>query len=126
MGVKNLERFNLALLGRWRWRCIKEGGEIWLEMLRLKYGQKFENLSNGVEVARCLVGSHWWKDISNLGSFGYPGDWFREGLVKKLGCGDKTRFWEDIWVGTISLKMLFSRLFLISEQKTKCIAECGA
>lgn len=42
--------------------------------------------------------------------------WFREGLDKRLGMGDKIRFWEDNWVGSRPFKEEYPRLYKLSEQ----------
>lgn len=38
LGVKNLELFNLALLYKWRWRCIHDINGSWRELLTFRYG----------------------------------------------------------------------------------------
>ena len=38
---------------------------------------------------------------------------------------DKTRLWEDLWLGEIMLKEKNPRLYLVSEHKHMVIEECG-
>jgi hypothetical protein len=40
-----------------------------------------------------------------------------------LGNGRKTKFWHDIWIGDLSLKDRFPRLFSISNQKDDLVAD---
>ncbi|MCI12865.1 putative non-LTR retroelement reverse transcriptase, partial [Trifolium medium] len=42
---------------------------------------------------------------------------WKEGVIKRIGCGDQTKFWRDIWVGTVPLQDKFPRLFSVSTQK---------
>lgn len=114
MGVKNLQCFTLALLAKWRWRVINEDGGLWLKIRKSRYEE-------GLDRSLSLVGgeggsrsSIWWKDILGLGRFGSSFDWFAEGLRKKLGRGDRSKFWEEVWMGDRCLKELFPRLYSIS------------
>jgi hypothetical protein len=65
--------------------------------------------------------SSWWKDLCSIG-FNLDRNWFGEGVVKKMGNGVDTRFWDDAWVGNESLRVRFPRLFSISTQKLATIA----
>jgi hypothetical protein len=49
-------------------------------------------------------------------------DWFSQQVVKVMGNGEHTRFWEDRWVGDATLSELFPRLFSISMQKEVSVA----
>jgi hypothetical protein len=53
-----VKKFNVALLGKWRWRLRTEEGGLWSQVLAYKYG-----VSSGfvVEGGRTTLG--WWKDI---------------------------------------------------------------
>lgn len=53
-------------------------------------------------------------------------DWFQLGLKRKLGKGNRIKFWEDVWVGNLSLKESFPRLFGMTEDRGKLIEEVGA
>lgn len=44
-------------------------------------------------------------------------DWFLNGVVRDLRNGALIRFWQDVWVGTASLMVVFPRLYAIFEQK---------
>jgi len=37
-GFKDLKLFNEALLGKWLWRFMNEKGNLWREVLTIKYG----------------------------------------------------------------------------------------
>lgn len=38
LGIKNIEAFNIALLSKWRWRCLEGRESIWQKILKAKYG----------------------------------------------------------------------------------------
>lgn len=46
------------------------------------------------------------------------GEWFGEGIVRQVGDGKSTRFWEDVWVSSgIKLREVFPRLYSLEESK---------
>lgn len=38
LGVKHLNIFNIALLGKWKWRFLVDKSAIWLDILKARYG----------------------------------------------------------------------------------------
>lgn len=42
MGIKNLEKFNKALVGKWMWRALTENNKLWIRVLEAKYGRREE------------------------------------------------------------------------------------
>ncbi|XP_068466007.1 uncharacterized protein [Phaseolus vulgaris] len=51
--------------------------------------------------------------------------WFQEELGWEIGCGDKAKFWEDVWIGSVDLKSLFPRLYSLSLNQGKTVGEMG-
>ena len=39
MGVRDVTKFNIALLGKWRWRLLVERDSLWVKVLCVKYGR---------------------------------------------------------------------------------------
>ena len=37
LGVKDINSFNLSLLGKWKWNLFQSQGELWARVLELKY-----------------------------------------------------------------------------------------
>lgn len=70
-------------------------------------------------------GSPWWRGICILGRLENSDDWFQQGMKRKMGKGNKIRFWEDVWFGGESLKDLFPGLYNVSEDKNKVIMSLG-
>lgn len=50
---------------------------------------------------------------------------FFKGLACKVGSGEGVRFWNDVWVGDISLRKAFPRVFAVSLNKSATVAEAG-
>lgn len=38
LGIKNIVKFNYALLGKWRWRLIPNQECLWYKVLKSRYG----------------------------------------------------------------------------------------
>lgn len=46
LGVKDIELFNLSLLGKWRLRLLIEKEALWCKVLRAKYGEEVSSNPN--------------------------------------------------------------------------------
>ena len=113
LGVKDIVKFNRALLGKWRWRALSEDKGLWWRVLNEKYGGVVELGSE----ESFQKGSSWWIDIGRVACGEGEGSWFEEGITKVVGCGSRVKFWEDKWTGGEILKNKFKRVFEISNQK---------
>ncbi|GKV44750.1 hypothetical protein SLEP1_g51909 [Rubroshorea leprosula] len=124
-GVKDLRKFNLALLGKW-WSRLAEGEEgLLYRVIREKYGSSGGNWLNWIEEGN-QKGSLWWRDVCRLDySCTSRVDWLLDGFKLKLGEGNSVKFWEDVWIGDESLANKFPRLFLNSLGRTKSISQMG-
>ena len=51
LGIRNLSKFNKALLGKWNWRFSMEENSVWRNIISLKYGMEdgggFSNTPRG-------------------------------------------------------------------------------
>lgn len=121
LGVKNLDCFNIALLGKWVWRFLVGVESLWLRVLVSKYGDFVEAVEN------CRLGktwdkswSSWWRDLVKLVGCR---DWFWLGLRRVVGDGKSTVFWEDRWIGgELRLRDIFPRLYSLETDK-RCLVE---
>lgn len=52
LGIRDVGKFNLALLGKWRWRLLRERDNLWCKVIRTKY------LTYNSSKA-----SIWWQDL---------------------------------------------------------------
>jgi len=106
MGIKDVRLFNVALLAKWKWRLLSDEKGRWKDVLLSKYGMQqahsMTNLKNH---------SWWWRDLSKSRGEGQDGGWFQGAVWWRVGSEDKARLWEDVWVGSCTLKVLYPRMF---------------
>jgi hypothetical protein len=112
LGVRRIRDFNRALLGKWCWRLLVEKDRLWYRVLAARYGVEGGRLTDGGREA-----SSWWRDISTL----REEEWFHNNVHQVVGDGKNTFFWTDVWVGGMSLRDRFSRLFDLSLLKEESV-----
>jgi hypothetical protein len=120
LGVRDVRIINISLLAKWRWRLLFDDA-VWKEVLKSKYSVSVVGKTNLGEEFKPWFASLWWSDICSIGT-NLDNDWFRQGVVKKLGNDVNTSFWCDIWVGDVPLRDRFPRLFSISNQKEMSVS----
>ena len=120
LGLKDIRKFNFAILAKWRWRFMSQERGKWKDVLESKYGAELEGLHLPVKYQ-----SWWWRDIVKMCMEGGGDGWFQEEVRWKLGRGDKVRFWEDVRIGDSSLKSLFHRLFSLSVNQVQKVEDVG-
>ena len=110
LGVTDIRKFNLALLGKWIWRLKSEKGGVWKDILDSKYGG-WRGLRSQIQISRELL---WWRDIRKKWNLEEWDNEFEDRGWWEIGDGKEIRFWEDKWVDNVSLKHKFPRLFSLS------------
>ena len=115
LGIRNMRRFNQALLDKWLWRFAHEEGAWWRSVLVAKYGSVWGGWHLG-DIS-CPHGVGLWKFIC----IGWPN--FRRHVKFVLGKGTKIRFWDDVWCGDSALKEEFPGLLIIASFKEASIAD---
>ena len=121
--IRDLNKFNCALVGKWRWNLFNHQEELWLRVLDSKYGG-WRSLD--VE-RRNSAESVWWKDFCDMCHGLGEDSWFKSVIRWSVGCGSKVRFWEDGWKDDgIPLMIRYSRLYLISNQHNTYIQQMGS
>ncbi|KAL6561816.1 hypothetical protein OROMI_017417 [Orobanche minor] len=73
---------------------------------------------------RCWVKGWWGSVLSSLEDNG--GKWFWDSVSIRVGDGQNTLFWGDVWAGGCLLKSMFERLFRLSRQQELHIANIGS
>jgi hypothetical protein len=121
LGVRDIRAVNISLLAKWRWRLLTKENSLWQQVIIGKYGDSVLGRVEMGEDCKPWFSSSWWRDICSIG-INLDRNWFSLGVAKNLGNGGSTRFWEDIWVGEVSLQQRFPQLFLISVQQDTTIA----
>ncbi|MCH85824.1 ribonuclease H protein [Trifolium medium] len=118
LGVRDLRLVNLAMLGKWRWRLLSEGAGLWKDILVTKYRVVRTGSHHGGHEDEFRVASSWWKNILLLWApFDSTSDWFSESVIKVIGNGLTTSFWNDSWIGDDPLKVCFPRHYQVSVQR---------
>ena len=75
LGIRDLGKFNLALLGKWCWNLFNHHGELWAQVLESKYGG-WRNLD---ATRRSIRESLWWQDFSYACNLFEEGSWLKNG-----------------------------------------------
>lgn len=117
LGVKDLEKFNWALLGKWTWRLLQEDHKLWSKIIRSKYKRRTTTSIRNHSI--------WWRDLNNITNNSSNDNWFWNGVRRIIGNGEKISFWNDNWIGNEPLHLRFSRLFSLSLDKESVVANMG-
>ena len=125
LNIGSLRGKNLALLGKWWWRFKKEGGSLWVRIIKSIYGS-----SGGIGNIRGLGGGFGgggvWCNIIKIGEeMGGLGIDFSTSFVGMVGNGRDIGFWVDKWVGDTRLCDRFPRLYHLDSRKEDRVAEKG-
>lgn len=126
LGIKKLEEFNMAFLGKWKWGILKENGKLWQRVVKSRYGHVGQGGESGNRQGDFSIGSIWWRDLGKLESFRQGiGNWFSEGMERIVGDGENTSFWHDLWINDVPLSVKDIRLFKISTGKQLSVQQLG-
>lgn len=110
LGIRDLEIFIRALVGKWIGRLLGESEGLWVRVVLSKYGRLEKAgrmMGNYKEWSNCSI---WWRDICKL-YWGLNGNGMKSDFIRILGRGEGTWFCNDIWVCEENLKAKFPRLF---------------
>ena len=113
--VKDLQRFNRALLGKWLWRYGMDWAALWRQVVAAKYGSSWGDWCP--KEVKDSFGVSLWKTI-------YRG-WlsFSKYLFFLVGDGTQVRFWHDRWCGDTPLKEAYPELFSIALERNALVAD---
>jgi hypothetical protein len=95
---------------------------MWKKVIVAKYGRTATGKANLAVEDFGGGASVWWRDICRVDS---ENSWFSQAANKKVGNGNSTKFWKDVWLGDQSLENRFPRLFGISLLKDSLVCEAG-
>lgn len=126
LGIKDIHLFNLSLLGKWLWRIVKGEKGLWFEVLSFRYGLENSGFVNNTGTKSSHSSSVCWRDLCSVEDESLvPKGWLKAGLSKKIGNGGLTSLWNDTWIGIVSLKEKYSRLFLVSDGRNAKVDKVG-
>ncbi|KAJ0585981.1 putative RNA-directed DNA polymerase [Helianthus annuus] len=121
LGVGCIRDLNLALLVKWWWRLKTEPQQLWAKVINAIHKNK--RRISMVPLRKDQTGI--WKTIVETRK-----DLLKRGveiekhLISKIGSGDKTLFWIDIWVGEIPLRDKFPLLYQLAKDKRVNVKDC--
>ncbi|PWA87280.1 RNA-directed DNA polymerase, eukaryota [Artemisia annua] len=120
LGAGSILGLNIGLLFKWIWRFLNNSSDLWIHVIQCIYGP-----DGGINTApnRSRKSSSWGSILSSVNSIKHNGIDLISLCSHKIGNGSGTRFWEDIWYGDQSLKVLFPRIYLLDSNKSCSIAD---
>ncbi|GJU52590.1 RNA-directed DNA polymerase, eukaryota [Tanacetum coccineum] len=113
LGVSSLFALNRALLMKWFWRFYSHNDSLWSRVIKAIYGVDGE-----VNKVSKYASRSCWRDIINeVRKLKDQGINMRDFMYIKVGNGETTKFWDDIWIGSKPLKLLFPRIYALDNIK---------
>jgi hypothetical protein len=85
LGVRQMRKFNSALLGKWCWRMLVDKSGLWYEVLVSRYGELMGRVWTGAQRV-----SSWWREIARLRDGMGEGEergWFADRVERRVGDG---------------------------------------
>jgi len=119
LGIREIGRFNVAFLTKWKWRTGVDDGGVWRDILESTYGS-WRDMRVTMEDKKSYF---WWRDLSKICHDGNETNWFDNRIRWKLGNGKRIRLWEDKWIGELPLIQEFPRLKLLSLNADSVVCE---
>ncbi|GJZ47663.1 RNA-directed DNA polymerase, eukaryota [Tanacetum coccineum] len=117
LGVSSLFALNRALLMKWFWRFYSHNDSLWSRVIKAIYGDDGE-----VNKVSKYASRSCWRDIINeVRKLKDQGINMRDFMYIKVGNGETTKFWDDIWIGSKPLKLLFPRIYALDNIKDATI-----
>lgn len=82
LGVKDLDLFNLSLLGKWKWRLLTVPEAIWRKLLHFRYGDQLS--TDPIRRVNHSKDSIWWSDLQKIeSSFPSLQGWYDKAVRRK-------------------------------------------
>ncbi|XP_071715184.1 uncharacterized protein [Rutidosis leptorrhynchoides] len=122
LNVGSLKSKNWALIGKWWWRFCNETDSLWVRVIKSIYGRDggLGFLGNASHLGRVSP----WKNIVNIAKHMSSCNYiFIESFKLLIGNNSSFRFWEDSWLNGRCLKDVFSRLYMLEQEKSTLIKE---
>ena len=123
LGVGNLLTRNLGLLLKWIWRFYYEPNSTWRQLVEVKY--KYPANPTMADFSRINKGGPWRNICNSILSHEGSNTALKTLMRKSVGNGQKTRFWLDVWIGEVPLKLVFPRLFSVTSDPLATISLQG-
>jgi hypothetical protein len=115
LGIRNLRRFNQALLGKWLWCFATERDALWRKVVEVKYGSMARGWCTNQDMRSYGVGV--WKHIRR----GW--ECFSKFIKFEGGDGSQISFWHATWCGDQPLKESYPELYRIARTKEAWVSD---
>ncbi|GJU17206.1 hypothetical protein Tco_1145172 [Tanacetum coccineum] len=119
LGVSSFYAINRGLLFKWVWRFITQDASLWYRLIKAIHGVRGVT-NNHSSLKRP---SPWTDLVRDFISLNRKGIDLLSFIRRKAGNGENSLFWDDIWLGEVSLKFIFPRLFALESRKDITVAE---
>ncbi|GKC06588.1 RNA-directed DNA polymerase, eukaryota [Tanacetum coccineum] len=116
LGVSSFYALNRALLLKWVWRFVSQDGSLWFQVIQAIYGSTID--SHSVQMA-----SNWCSILREMLLLKSKGFDFMSLCSKRVGNGNNTSFWLDIWKGDSTLRDDFPRMYALELDKQISVAD---
>ncbi|GJT21440.1 RNA-directed DNA polymerase, eukaryota, reverse transcriptase zinc-binding domain protein [Tanacetum coccineum] len=118
LSVSSFFAFNRALLLKWIWQFIANGSSLWSRFISAIYGVR-----GALDTSSYYSRRSPWLDIVNkVRKLFIKGIDLISLIKKKVGNGEATSFWNDVWLGDSPLKQTYTRLYFLELDKHASVA----
>ncbi|GKC04518.1 hypothetical protein Tco_0996128 [Tanacetum coccineum] len=118
LGVSSLYALNRGLLLKWVWRFITQSSSLWARVIKEIHKDDGKIGKN----AKSNYPSIWLDIVHEMEVLKKQGIDVSNCFKIKLGNGENTSFWDDIWRGDSALKYLYPRLYALESCKDVKVA----
>ncbi|GJZ49248.1 RNA-directed DNA polymerase, eukaryota, reverse transcriptase zinc-binding domain protein [Tanacetum coccineum] len=120
LGIGSIYGLNIGLLFKWIWRFLTRPSDLWARVIGNIYGH-IGGIFNDYR-RRQNKQTTWGFILSSINRLKEKGIDLLSFCTIKLGNGESTRFWEDIWFGSTPLRLQFPCIYLLDTDRNCPIA----
>nr|GEZ36937.1 RNA-directed DNA polymerase, eukaryota, reverse transcriptase zinc-binding domain protein [Tanacetum cinerariifolium] len=113
LGVSSLYALNRGLMFKWTWRFYTQNTSLWVRVIKVIHGDDGKvggYMKDGAK--SCLLSI-----VNEINSLKNKGINLLDFMHVKLRNGDKTAFWEDVWIEGKALKNRYPRIYSLETCK---------
>ncbi|XP_035836174.1 uncharacterized protein LOC110935680 [Helianthus annuus] len=115
LGFGSLRDANLSMLAKWWWRFTTEKDNLWRRVI---WSIHHNNRSWAPIPAKVSVAGPWKQIVGIRDCLSRVGINLSESIWSRVGCGSKTAFWLDFWIGDSPLYIGFPLLFALESDRS--------
>ncbi|GJU16865.1 RNA-directed DNA polymerase, eukaryota, reverse transcriptase zinc-binding domain protein [Tanacetum coccineum] len=113
IGVPSLYALNRALMMKWFWRFYAHKESLWSRVIRAIYGEDGEVENTPKSGYR----SCWRNIVNEVKVLSNQGIKVLDSMRIKVGNGEATKFWDDVWICNKALKFSLPRVYALENAK---------